>query len=480
MSWDALGHDDPVPGDPAGVQQVAHRLGAVSLGVTEASERLDAINRGLSRAQWTGAAAEAFGRSVADLVPDLRKLSTSFALAESALVRYADELESAQRTAAQAETNAREAGTERTGALARKAAADQESAQHRRTAHAALVALTAARTAQTLAAATGDVAGAAREQARAEQSEAQRVRATASEAAARGRSGVAAGQIAGAEARQQAARRLAESAREVREHAGRRAAAEIDDASDAGIQNKNIGDHVGEWWNGVVRSPEFDHFLNVLDKFSDVLLDVAPLMPIICAVGGGLLGIAGGPAGIAAGIAGGFKTGVAVGNAMGVAAVLTKAAVLGGRAEQQRTGVRGGDAVAAATWKLAGAAATMVAGRMRLGASDDLQSLGGPVKRILSYEDNRHLSGHARTILHETVTVAPKPSNALDAAKITAKAYDGLEGVESSVRDTEKSVGKLGDGPTSDAQMLRDAKEESAEDFADGAHHVAVRTLLGK
>lgn len=479
MSGEALGHN-PVPGDPAGVKQVARRLGTVSLDATEASDRLDAINRGLAAAQWTGDAAEAFGRSVADLVPDLRKLSTSFALAESALVRYADELESAQRTAARAETDARDAGAERAGALARKAAADQESAQHRRTAHAALVALTAARTAQSLAAATGDVAGAAREQARAEQSETQRLRAGTAEAAARGRSGVAAGQIAGAEERLRAAQRLAESAREVREDAGRRAAAEIDDASDAGIQNKNIGDQLGEWWDGVVRSPEFDHFLNVLDQVSDVLLDVAPLMPIICAAAGGLLGIAGGPAGIAAGIAGGFKTGVAAGNVMGAAALTAKALIVAGRAEQQRTGVRGGDAVAAATWKLAGAGATMAVGRMRLGASDDLQALGGPVKRLLSYEDNRHLSGHARTILHETVTVAPKPSNALDAAKILVNAKEGWDGVTSSVEDTTKSVSEFGDAPTSDARMLEDAKKDSVEDLTDAAHDVVVRKLLGK
>ncbi|MGW6445780.1 hypothetical protein [Lentzea sp. NPDC055074] len=447
MSWEALGHN-PVPGDPAGVKQVAHRLGTVSLGATEASDRLDAINRGLSSAQWTGAAAEVFGRSVADLVPDLRKLSTSFTLAESALLRYADELESAQRTAAQAETDARDAGTERTGALARKAIADQESAQHRRAAQAALAALTAARTAQTLAVATGDAAGAAREQARAEQSETQRVRAGAAEAAARSRSGVAAGQIAGAEARQQAARRLAEAAREVREDAGRRAVAEIDDASDAGIQNKNIGDHVGEWWNGVVRSPEFDQFLNVLDKVSDVLLAVAPLMPIVCAIGGGIIGLVGGPASFAAG----YAAGKGIGAAMSGIGLAGKAVVLAGRAEQYRTGARGAEAVSAAALGVGAAAISFGAGK--LGGPSDLDRLGAPITRMFS--------------------VTSGPVTTAEAVKLSTSAGIGAQNIVIDVHEATEKISELRDGPSDDEEMLDDSVKDGWKDGWLGARDIII------
>lgn len=448
MSWDALGHD-PVLGDPAGVKQAANRLGAVSLGATEASERLDAITRGLSTARWTGAAAEAFGTSVADLVPDLRKLSTSFTLAESALLRYADELESAQQTAARAEADERDAGTERAGALARKALADQETAQHRRAAQAALVAVTSARTAQTLAAATGDVASAAREQSRAEQNEAQRVRSNTAEATARSRSGAAAGQIAGAEARQQAARRLAESAREVREDAGRRAVSEIDSASDAGIQNKGIGDHLGDGWNTLVRSPAFDHFLNVLDNVSDVMLAVAPLMPIICAIGGA---IAGGPVGMAAG----FQTGVGLSNAMGVVAVATKVAVFAGRAAQHQAGARDAEAVVAAGFKVGAAALTF--GMGKLGGASSLERLGAPITRVFD--------------------VTAKPLSNFEAAKISADAGLAAQTIMLNVQQATEEVGELGEAPSGDAEMLDGSLEESGKDVTLAARELIIRNTF--
>ncbi|MDU0292960.1 WXG100 family type VII secretion target [Saccharothrix longispora] len=450
MTWEVLG-GDPVPGEPEQVRRIARRFGDICADATSAHARLDAVGKRLGAATWTGAAAEAFGRSIADLLPDLRKMDVSFDRASHALTDYAAALEEAQNTARRARSDAQQAADDRTVASNHELQAEQEAGRFHATARDAGLGATAARAERVVALAAGDAAGESLHRQRADHQDARRTRAEWDAERARDRARGAARVVAESEARLRAARSLADTARELRVDAGRRAVAELDEAGDAGIPNRTFIGEVGKHVTNFVRSPEFDQILSVLDGAADVLLALAPIVPFAAAAVGGVVGIAGGPAGIAAGVAAGFSGGVVASRAMGVLAVSMKGAVLGGRTMQRAAGVRGDKAVVAAGVDLVTALPDLLGVR---------RQVAGQVKRILAWQDNRKLSGVARTVLRD-VTVAPRPANALDAAKVVYGPLSAANDLRTSIQD----IGSAGTELVADiSRYERDSDGELLED----------------
>ncbi|MDT0322465.1 WXG100 family type VII secretion target [Streptomyces millisiae] len=216
---------DPTPGYPDEVRELADQLQYFADEVGVALGRIRGMAEERAVLAWAGRSAEAF-RSEFDGVPgNLEKLQTSYDMAAQALQSYWPKLETAQGMADRA--------------LDRAIAAQAD--------------LSAARAALSDAQDWVSRAGAEAERLE-EQSErrnveppseaevraATRDRTAANEAASSARS-----RVEDAEEALSAARELAQQAKEMREEAARACASEIDEASDAGIQNRR-------WWEDAI------------------------------------------------------------------------------------------------------------------------------------------------------------------------------------------------------------------------------------
>ncbi|MFR9727449.1 putative T7SS-secreted protein [Streptomyces sp. MS19] len=224
--WSPVGMDsDPTPGDPEEVRELADELQTFSDDVAEALGKVRGLASDRAVQDWAGLSAEAF-RDEFDGVPgNLEKLRDSYDLCAQALQTYWPKLQTAQGQA------------DRALDRAIAAQADLTSAQG----------------------ALGDAqgwVGRAGEEAERLQREGERDNAPPpdeSEVRAATRDRQAADQAReAAQARVDtaqdsldAARELARQAKEMREEAARQAARDIDEASDAGIQNR-------KWWQKAV------------------------------------------------------------------------------------------------------------------------------------------------------------------------------------------------------------------------------------
>ncbi|MEV1006805.1 DUF6531 domain-containing protein [Streptomyces sp. NPDC049881] len=247
---------DPTPGDPEEVRLLADELQTFSDDVAEALGKVRGLASDRAVQDWAGLSAEAF-RSEFDGVPgNLEKLRDSYDLCAQALGTYWPKLQAAQGQADRA--------LERAVA----AQADLTSAQG----------------------ALGDAQGwvsRAGEEAERLQREGERAGAPAPDegevrAATRDRQAAdqaresAQARVDTAQDSLDAARELARQAREMREEAAREAARDIDEASDAGIQNR-------KWWQKAV------HWVT---ENWDTIVDVCK---VIVAVLGVVVMIIGGP-----------------------------------------------------------------------------------------------------------------------------------------------------------------------------------------
>ncbi|GAA3882293.1 hypothetical protein GCM10022227_44850 [Streptomyces sedi] len=217
---------DPTPGDPDEVRELADDLGEFADDVGEALGKIRGMAGERAVLDWAGLSADAFRREF-DGVPDnLTKLEDSYSLCSQALHTYWPKLQTAQGMA------------DRALDRAITAQADLASAQS----------------------ALGDASdwvGRAGDEAERLQREGERdnvdppdeadVRAAArDQQAAEAAAGAAQSQVNDAEERLSAARQLALDAQEMREEAARECARDIDEASDAGIQNRR-------WWEKAIK-----------------------------------------------------------------------------------------------------------------------------------------------------------------------------------------------------------------------------------
>ncbi|WP_059010483.1 WXG100 family type VII secretion target [Streptomyces specialis] len=218
---------DPTPGDPERVRELAEELQTFADDVGEALGKIRGLASDRAVLDWAGLSAEAF-RSEFDGVPDnLTKLQTSYDMAADALATYWPTLQTAQGMADRALERAIEAQADLAGAQVE------------------------------LGDAQDWVSRAGEEAERLQDEQEQEVPEPPSESEVRGAvrdhqaaeaaASAAQTQVAEAEERLSAARDLAEQAREMREEAARICAREIDEASDAGIQNRSWSEDAVDW-----------------------------------------------------------------------------------------------------------------------------------------------------------------------------------------------------------------------------------------
>ncbi|GAB2914900.1 putative T7SS-secreted protein [Streptomyces mayteni] len=224
--WSPVDMDsDPTPGHPDEVRELADTLQDFADDVAEALGRVRGMSEDRAVLDWAGLSAEAF-RSEFDGVPgNLEKLETSYGMAAQALGTYWPKLETAQGMADRALDRAISAQT------------DLSSAQ------------SALSDAQDWVSRAGDEADRLEREGEREDveppSEAD-VRAATRDATAAGQAASdAQGRVDSAEEALSAARELARQAKEMREDAARACADDLDEASDAGIQNRR-------WWEDAV------------------------------------------------------------------------------------------------------------------------------------------------------------------------------------------------------------------------------------
>ncbi|MDT0268762.1 DUF6531 domain-containing protein [Streptomyces sp. DSM 44915] len=255
--WSPVDMDrDPTPGEPDEVRELADELRDFADDVGDALGRIRGMAGERAMLDWAGLSADAFRREFDGVPGNLTKLEESYSLCSQALQTYWPKLQTAQGMADRA--------------LDRAVAAQADLAS-----------------AQSALGDATDWVGRAGEESERLQREGERddveppdeadVRAaTRDQQAAEAAAGAAQGRVNDAEERLSAARQLALDAQGMREDAARECARDIEEASDAGIQNR-------KWWQDAIKW--------VTDNW-DTLVEICK---VIVAVLGIVVMIIGGP-----------------------------------------------------------------------------------------------------------------------------------------------------------------------------------------
>jgi hypothetical protein len=239
-----------VSGDPEQVRRISAQLAAVEARALQVESRLRAIETGVGAQMWRGQAADSFTRLLAETGPDVSRLATSYGAASQALATYATELAAAQDTARAAQAEASTATADRD-----RATADRDTARSEADRHAA-----AASDAQQRS-----------DPAAAQDAEQRRADAVERENAARAAIEKAAQDL-------QAARQKADQASGQRDAAAARCVRELDDASGAGIQNRNLAQTPAATAGPPPAAPANS---NLLADIGHGILDVVGLVPFV-------------------------------------------------------------------------------------------------------------------------------------------------------------------------------------------------------
>ncbi|MGW0596198.1 RHS repeat-associated core domain-containing protein [Streptomyces sp. NPDC002776] len=236
--WHVLDLDgDPVPGDPQQVRQLAKKLHDFADDVSDALRLVKGMAGEGTLAEWAGKSAEVFKEDFADVPKNLKKLKSSYELCGDALADYWPKLERAQALADRALARGREARSDLASAKSRLSTADSWVTRAGKEADKYKDDPTGSKAADKpdeakVRAATRDVQ-----------------QAESAQATARG-------DVADAQGALDAAKKMAEDARKMREEAARTAKTKIDEASDAGIQNRSWWEDIGDWfvdnWDTIV------------------------------------------------------------------------------------------------------------------------------------------------------------------------------------------------------------------------------------
>ncbi|TDC24827.1 hypothetical protein E1265_08505 [Streptomyces sp. 8K308] len=255
--WSPVDMDsDPTPGDPREVRTLAEELQTFADDVGQALGRIRGMASDRAVLDWAGLSADAFRREFDGVPSNLTKLQTSYDLCARALDAYWPKLETAQGMADRALDRAIAAGSDLASAQARLDDAEEW---------------------VTRAGRESDRLQREGERADVPPPDEADVRAATRDAqAAQSAASAARGQVDAARASLDAARQLAQEALELREQAARECARGIEEASDAGIQNRR-------WW---------ERLLHWLAEAWDTIVEICK---VIVAVLGVVVAIIGGP-----------------------------------------------------------------------------------------------------------------------------------------------------------------------------------------
>ncbi|MCO4697780.1 hypothetical protein LRR80_03848 [Streptomyces sp. RO-S4] len=237
--WHVLDLDkDPTPGDPERVRKLARFLHDFADDVSEALRLVKGMAGEGTLAEWAGKSAEVFKEEFSGVPKNLRKLEKSYAMCGDALADYWPKLERAQALADKALAKAREAQADLSSAKSKLASA--ESWVGRATKEADKY--------------KDDPTGSKSD---ADKPDEAKVRAATRDVrSAKGAQEKAQSDVTSAQNALDAAKKMAADARKMREEAARDAKSKIDEASDAGIQNRSWWEEIGDWftdnWDNIV------------------------------------------------------------------------------------------------------------------------------------------------------------------------------------------------------------------------------------
>ncbi|GAB2862076.1 hypothetical protein GCM10027074_31730 [Streptomyces deserti] len=237
--WHVLDLDkDPTPGDPDRVRKLAKTLHEFADDVSDALRLVKGMADEDTLLQWAGKSAAVFKEEFGGLPKNLKKLKKSYDMCGDALADFWPKLERAQALADRALVKAREARADLSSAQSRLASADSWVTRASKEADKYKDDPTGSKSdadkpdEAKVRAATRDV-----QHAKSAQTKAQSDVNDAQDALA-------------------AAKKMAEDARKMREEAAREAKSKIDEASDAGIQNRSWWEEIGDWftdnWDTIV------------------------------------------------------------------------------------------------------------------------------------------------------------------------------------------------------------------------------------
>ncbi|MGY0069159.1 DUF6531 domain-containing protein [Streptomyces sp. QTS137] len=229
---------DPTPGDPERVRRLAGFLHDFADDVSEALRLVKGMAGEGTLEQWAGKSAVVFKEEFSGVPKNLKKLEKSYGMCGDALAAYWPKLERAQALADKALARAREARADLSSAQSRLSSAESWVGRASKEADKYKDDPTGSKS---------DADGPDEARVRAATRDVRNARSAETSA----RSDVSDAQDALA-----AAKKMAEDARRMREEAARDAKSKIDEASDAGIQNRSAWEEVGDWftdnWDTIV------------------------------------------------------------------------------------------------------------------------------------------------------------------------------------------------------------------------------------
>ncbi|MXM62431.1 hypothetical protein GR925_02945 [Streptomyces sp. HUCO-GS316] len=222
---------DPTPGDPDRVRSLAKTLHDFADDVSEALRLVNGMAGEDAMLEWVGKSAAVFQDEFSGVPKNLKKLKKSYELCGDALADFWPKLERAQALADRALARAREAQADLSSAQSRLSSADSWVTRANKEAD------------RYKDDPTGSTSGA-------EKPDEAKVRAATRDAQqANSAHAKAQSDVNDAQDALDAAKKMAADARKMREEAARDAKSKIDEASDAGIQNRSWWEEVGDWFS---------------------------------------------------------------------------------------------------------------------------------------------------------------------------------------------------------------------------------------
>ncbi|MDT7843718.1 RHS repeat-associated core domain-containing protein [Streptomyces justiciae] len=229
---------DPTPGDPDRIKRLARTLHDFADDVSDALRLVNGMAGEDTLLEWAGKSAEVFKDEFGDVPKNLKKLKKSYELCGDALTDFWPKLERAQALADRALAKGREAQSDLSSANSRLASADSWVTRANKEAD------------KYKDDPTGSKSGG-------DKPDEGKVRAATRDAQhAKSAQTSAQSDVSNAQSALAAAKKMAEDARKMREEAAHTAKTKIDEASDAGIQNRSWWEEVGDWfsdnWDNIV------------------------------------------------------------------------------------------------------------------------------------------------------------------------------------------------------------------------------------
>ncbi|MCF2435978.1 hypothetical protein LV779_22475 [Streptomyces thinghirensis] len=239
MDWHVLDLDkDPTPGDPQRVRTLAKTLHDFADDVSDALRLVKGMAGEGTLAEWAGKSATVFKEEFSGVPKNLTKLEKSYGMCGDALADFWPKLERAQALADKAPIKAREARDDLSSAQSKLSSADSW----------------VTRASKEADKYKDDPTGSKSDADKPDEGKVRALRGTSS--MPRRRRPTRSRLWTPAQSALDAAKKMAADARKMRDDAARDAKNKIDEASDAGIQNRSWWEDIGDWftdnWDNIV------------------------------------------------------------------------------------------------------------------------------------------------------------------------------------------------------------------------------------